>query len=413
MVPEGWSKTCLADVADHQKGFAFSSTTYRTQGIRVIRISDTTRDSLQDKQPAYVEASSAKTLSRYKLDSGDIVLSTVGSRPHLKDSMVGKAIRIPASAAGSLLNQNLVKLTALKDVASNNFLYLLLKSEKFTDYISSLVRGNANQVSITLSDIFAYQFISPPIEEQRKIAKILQTWDRAIATTEKLIDASKQQKKALMQQLLTGKKRFAGFEGEWKEVRLDEICQINPRKSNEPDDGLVSFITMDDVSSDALLLRKRTLPYTEVNSGFTSFSDKDVLVAKITPCFENGKGAHVDNLKNGIGFGSTEFHVLRAKRDISSIYVYFLTTTYEFRLRGEINMQGSAGQKRVTTDYLRIFKVKIPATLMEQEQVVSVFAALDKSLEILKEKLTHLKQEKKALMQQLLTGKRRVKVDAL
>jgi type I restriction enzyme S subunit len=256
----------------------------------------------------------------------------------------------------------------------------------------------------------------PPLLEQRKIAKILSTWDKAISTTERLIDNSKQQKKALMQQLLTGKKRLLDdsgkpFEGIWEQVHLEEACSVNPKKSAKPVDGLVSFVPMDAVSEDTKLTRHEVKLYDEVSKGFTSFVNQDCLVAKITPCFENGKGAYVDNLRNGIGFGSTEFHVLRAGEGNCAKFIYYITQTREFRVRGEMNMQGSAGQKRVTTDYLKLFKVNIPPTLVEQQKVASVLVNADKEIEILEQELADLKQEKKALMQQLLTGKRRIKID--
>jgi len=216
-----------------------------------------------------------------------------------------------------------------------------------------------------------------------------------------------------MQQLLTGKKRLLddsgkAFEGEWQLVHLEEACSVNPKKSAKPVDGLVSFVPMDAVSEDSKLIRNEVKLYDEVSKGFTSFMNQDCLVAKITPCFENGKGAYVDNLRNGLGFGSTEFHVLRAREGNCTKFIYYITQTREFRVRGEMNMQGSAGQRRVTTDYLKLFKVNIPPTLAEQQKVASVLDNADKEIELLEQQLSDLKQEKKALMQQLLTGKRRV-----
>jgi type I restriction enzyme S subunit len=226
---------------------------------------------------------------------------------------------------------------------------------------------------------------------------------------DKLIENSKQQKKALMQQLLTGKKRLPGFSGEWKEVRLGKVATINPKKSAKPEDGLVSFLPMEAVSETAQLLSLETKKYEEVSKGFSAFSDGDVLVAKITPCFENGKGAYVTNLTNGIGFGSTEFHVIRTEQELSSRFIYYITNSYEFRFRGEANMQGSAGQRRVPTDFLRAYPIALPP-IDEQKAICSILDAVSLTIDKLsnkKEVLTHAKQ---ALMQQLLTGKRRVTV---
>lgn len=192
----------------------------------------------------------------------------------------------------------------------------------------------------------------------------------------------------------------------WEQKSLNEVVFINPRKPAKPMDSRVSFIPMDAVSEDARLLRLEERQYECVEKGFTSFKDNDVLVAKITPCFENGKGAIVSGLKNGIGFGSTEFHVLRAKSNICSKFIYYVTITQEFRIRGEMNMQGSAGQKRVTTDYLKALKVLLPP-LPEQKKIAQILSTWDKAITTTEKLLTNSEQQKKALVQQLLTGKKR------
>ncbi|HHT9987287.1 TPA: restriction endonuclease subunit S [Legionella pneumophila] len=192
----------------------------------------------------------------------------------------------------------------------------------------------------------------------------------------------------------------------WEQKSLNEVVFINPRKPAKPMDSRVSFIPMDAVSEDARLLRLEERQYECVEKGFTSFKDNDVLVAKITPCFENGKGAIVSGLKNGIGFGSTEFHVLRAKSNICSKFIYYVTITQEFRIRGEMNMQGSAGQKRVTTDYLKALKVLLPP-LPEQKKIAQILSTWDKAITTTEKLLTNSEQQKKALMQQLLTRKKR------
>lgn len=281
---------------------------------------------------------------------------------------------------------------------------------KFWAYSYGLTK---DRLRLYYKDFSRISVTIPEVEAQKKIAKILSLWDKSINTTEHLFENSKQQKKALMQQLLTGKNRLlddsgSPFEGVWRELKISDICEINPKKPLEPQNGLVSFIPMNAVSDNARLLKIETKNYSEVEKGFTSFINGDTLIAKITPCFENGKGAQVSNLKNGIGFGSTEFHVLRAKNNFCPRFIYSLTNTAGFRKQGKMNMQGSAGHKRVTTDYLKVYKVKVPALLKEQQKISDVLASADKEVELLERHLADLKQEKKALMQQLLTGKKRV-----
>lgn len=196
MVPKGWSESYLGEVVTYKKGYAFNSSLYAEEGIRIVRISDTTRDSIHSDNPVFIAGGNVEGLEQYSLFENDIILSTVGSRPHLLDSMVGKAVKVPRSAHNSLLNQNLVKLIPKKTKITNEYLFSMLKKKEFIQFISNLVRGNANQVSITLADLFKYKFILPSLPEQKKIAQILSTWDKAISVTEKLLTNSQQQKKS-------------------------------------------------------------------------------------------------------------------------------------------------------------------------------------------------------------------------
>ena len=343
----------------------------------------------------------------------DILMNIVG--PPL-----GKISMLDKQYDSYNMNQAIVIYRTSPEHIDKYYFLKFLTSELAQQWLQSRSKKTSGQQNLTIQLCKELPVPVPPRLEQRKIAKVLSTWDKAICITERLIDNSKQQKKALMQQLLTGthtqRKRlldYSGkpFEGKWEEFHLEEVCSVNPKKSAKPSDGLVSFVPMDAVSEDTKLLRHEVKQYDEVSKGFTSFVNQDCLVAKITPCFENGKGAYVDNLRNGIGFGSTEFHVLRAREGNCTKFIYYITQTREFRVKGEMNMQGSAGQRRVTTDYLKLFKVNIPPTLVEQQKIASVLTNADQEIELLEQQHADLKQEKKALMQQLLTGKRRVKVE--
>ena len=154
---------------------------------------------------------------------------------------------------------------------------------------------------------------------------------------------------------------------DWNAYPLKTVADINPAKSKLNDSDQVTFLGMADLSESGHVIGGEIKDYSSVSSGFTSFVDNDVLVAKITPCFENGKGAHVTDLTNGVGFGSTEFHVLRAKSSIASDFLYRIVYTEEFRAQGERNMVGSAGQRRVPTDFIKNFVMAFPP-LPEQKK---------------------------------------------
>ena len=163
--------------------------------------------------------------------------------------------------------------------------------------------------------------------------------------------------------------------------RLGECCILNPRRPNIAlcDTDKVSFIPMPAVSEDGYLVDMTDEEYGKVKKGFTYFENNDVLFAKITPCMENGKGAIVHGLTNGIGMGSTEFHVLRPINGISSPYwLLALTRMPIFRERAAKNMSGTGGQKRVSASYLDHFMVGLPA-IEEQRRFEAIYKQADKS----------------------------------
>ncbi len=152
-------------------------------------------------------------------------------------------------------------------------------------------------------------------------------------------------------------------------MKLSTVCEINP-KNQAIDYGLpVSFVTMSDVTEDGKINTSITRSYGEVKNGYTVFQEGDVIFAKITPCMENGKGALAVGLKNGIGVGSTEFHVLRPNYNrIDGTWLYYLTTWSLFRHEAEKHMTGSAGQKRVPKTYLENYQLDLPPLDIQRNQ---------------------------------------------
>lgn len=195
---------------------------------------------------------------------------------------------------------------------------------------------------------------------------------------------------------------------DWDVKHFEDVAVINPSKENLDENEIVSFITMSDVSDDAKLIGYQPKLYKEVSNGFTAFKDRDVLVAKITPCFENGKGALVDNLLNKTGFGSTEFHVLRPKKYGDEVYIYYHTITDRFRKIGEKNMTGTAGQKRISADFVRGFLIPYPRNDIERKKITDILSTWDKAIELKEKLIEQKKEQKKGLMQRLLTGKVRL-----
>ena len=179
-------------------------------------------------------------------------------------------------------------------------------------------------------------------------------------------------------------------------AKLGEVCLINPKSCTLRDDTEVSFIPMTKVGEHGEFDASEIKNYSEVKKGFTNFQNGDILFAKITPCMENGKGAIAHNMKNGIGFGSTEFHVLRPDTDkITSEWLYYLTTWKAFRKEAERNMTGSAGQKRVPKTFLENYVVNLP-DIDTQKSENKILRKVDDLIFLRKQQLAKLDELVKA-----------------
>ena len=157
----------------------------------------------------------------------------------------------------------------------------------------------------------------------------------------------------------------------WANVRLGDVAEINPRKSVDLGmTDLVTFIPMaavDEVSG--TITQRVERPLKEVRSGFTQFQDDDVIVAKITPSMENGKAAVATELTNGVGFGSTEFHVIRSRGAILPAFIWRIVRQRSFRKEAQKIMSGAVGQLRVPADFLKNYPIALPP-LEEQKRIV-------------------------------------------
>ena len=189
----------------------------------------------------------------------------------------------------------------------------------------------------------------------------------------------------------------------WEVKRLKYVAELNPSASEarrlEPDME-VSFVPMESVGEYGGLDLSATKELDDVASGYTYFSDGDVLIAKITPCFENGKGSLAEGLVNGVAFGTTELHVLRCQAGFDKKFAFYLTLTDAFRKMGEADMYGAGGQKRVPELFVANLKHPVPP-LPEQRAIAGFLdretARID-GLVAKKERLIELLQEKRVAL---------------
>jgi type I restriction enzyme S subunit len=232
----------------------------------------------------------------------------------------------------------------------------------------------------------------PPLPEQKKIAQILSSWDKAITTTEQLLANSQQQKKALMQQLLTGKKRLLDnngvrFSGEWKHGHLSDLGEITKGKA---------LSSKDLMNGDyPVIAGGKSSPYNH-----KEFTHENVITVSASGAYAGYVAYHPYKL------WASDCSVVMEKADSDICFIYQLLSHIQSKI---FTMQSGGAQPHVYPKDLEVLRVSIPV-FEEQEKIAEVLSAADQETTVLKYKLNALKQEKKALMQQLLTGKRRVQV---
>ena len=310
------------------------------------------------------------------LESGDVLLNATGN------GTLGRCcVFICPSDNNTYINDgHVIALSTDRAVILPEVLntYLSLNDTQAEIY-RQYVTGSTNQVDIVFSDIKKMKVPVPSMDEQILFVEVLKQADKS-----KFGDFKSQFIEMFGNPLSLNQKN------ELK--RLGECCILNPRRPNIAlcDTDKVSFIPMPAVSEDGYLVDMTDEEYGKVKKGFTYFENNDVLFAKITPCMENGKGAIVHGLTNGIGMGSTEFHVLRPINGISSPYwLLALTRMPIFRERAAKNMSGTGGQKRVSASYLDHFMVGLPA-IEEQRRFEAIYRQADKSKSVIQKALVYL-----------------------
>lgn len=192
----------------------------------------------------------------------------------------------------------------------------------------------------------------------------------------------------------------------WRRVELRDVADVNPRADRLATEGDLTFLAMADVSESGEVINQTKVAAQGASvHGYTRFRRGDLLCAKITPCFENGKGADTASLLTTQGFGSTEFHVVRAGEMIHPRLLHQIIQSNEFRRRGEQFMTGSAGQKRVPADFLEAYGIALPPP-GEQRRIVAVLDAWDRAIQTSEDIRELLAERRDVLVRNRVLGSR-------
>jgi len=381
----------LGDICEVLNGYAFKSEKYTSSGVRIIRIANVQKGYIEDTAPAFYPIDTTD-IEKYTLYEDDLLISLTGN--------VGRVALLKKEFLPAALNQRVACLR-LKDSAQydKSFLYCFLNSDYFENKCIQSAKGVA-QKNMSIEWLKEYQIPNLSLVEQKEIAAVLNKISELISARTMQLSKMDMFVKSRFIELfgMPGTDAFG-----WGLVPLGSTCNINPKKSLDSrlvSGAVVSFVPMPAVTEHGEIDATAIKEYDEVKTGFTYFAENDVLFAKITPCMENGKGAVAKGLHNGIGFGSTEFHVLRPISGKTDPYwIYTLTAFSQFRMNAASNMTGSAGQRRVPASFLENYRVSLPPIAL-QEQFAAFVEQTDKSKLAIQQSLEKLETLKKALMQQ-------------
>lgn len=399
MIPEDWEVKQFGEVVNYIKGYPFKSKDYKQSGIRIIRVSDTTFDSIKKDNAIYVDEKRINEFRNWRLFDYDLIFSTVGSKPPMYDSMVGKVILIKKEDSGALLNQNAVLIRAknktefLQQLLLNHF-----RSKRYLQHIEEIFRGNANQASITLEDLFKYLIPLPPTKsEQTAIATALSDADALITSLEKLIEKKRAIKQGAMQELLTPK------EG-WEVKRLGEVAEIIGGGTPSTYvthywNGTINWYTPTEIGMNKYTYESQRKLTKE---GLSNCSARILPIGTILLTSRAGIGDLSILMREGCT--NQGFQSMITKNGYSNEYLYYLMQT----LKNELlkNASGSTFLE-ISPNKIKQIEVSVP-NFVEQTRIATLLSDMDAEITAFEQKLSKYKLVKLGMMQELLTGRIRL-----
>lgn len=372
-IPEGWSVKKLGNIVNTFSGgtpLAGEASYYKNGAIPFIRSGEI----YQNYTELFITEKGLRESSAKMVKKGDLLFALYGANSG----------EVAISRIDGAINQAILCIRPKYDnIDYLNNAFILSKNKILHKYLQG------GQGNLSAEIVKSLSFIFPPLAEQKKIAEILSCWDEGIEKLSALIEKKKLQKKALMQKLLTAKIRLPGFTDPWKNVKLGDVCKISTGESNREDSSLDGKYTFFDRSQEV-----RT-------SNRYLFDGEAIIVA--------GEG---QDFVPKYFFGKFDLHqrsyCLMNFENIFGKFLFFLLS-----LNKNYFLQQAVGS---TVKSLRLpmflkMKLYLPSSLAEQKAIADILSKADEEIELLNKKLEAFKLEKKALMQKLLTGKIRVKVN--
>lgn len=281
--------------------------------------------------------------------------------------------------------------------------------------------------AVTVTDVNNLLSILPPKNEQIAIANFLDQKtaeiDGLIADKEKLIELLQEKRQAIITEAVTkglnpnvrmkdsGSEWIGEIPEHWEVKRIKYLATVNPSKSEVrhlPPEQEVTFIPMEKIVATGKVDYSITNTVENLIDGYTYFRDGDIIMAKVTPCFENGNIAIVNGLLNGIGFGTTELHVLRCNNKCYNKFLFYYLQSDVFKSKGISEMYGVAGLKRIPTDFVLNYKLGIP-DYQEQKQITlyldTIVDKINTLISDIQTQIDKLKEYRQSIISEAVTGK--------
>ena len=382
MLPEDWKKRSVAEVCRSVSvGVVIKPSQYyvsASEGIKAFRSANVKEGQVNNSDWVYFSHKGHNENKKSELKTGDVLVVRTG--------YPGTACVVTPQYAGCNAIDIVIARPDIQKIIPT-YLCLFTNSEYGKSQVANLQGGMAQKHL----NVGAYQQVEiplPPLPEQKKIAAILSTWDRAIEGTEKLLANSQQQKKALMQQLLTGKKRLPGFTGEWKNVLLKDIALIKKGQALSSKDLMRGDYPV--------IAGGKTSPYKHKN-----FTHENVITVSASGAYAGYVSFHSYKI------WASDCSVITSRSGNSISFIYFWLSYLQNKI---FSLQSGGAQPHIYPRDLELLHIHCPP-LPEQKAIAAVLSTADEEHAAIEADLALLRQEKKALMQQLLTGKRRVTVD--
>lgn len=393
-LPADWKVVPLGRIAETEYGI--SETASDNSNAEMIGMKHLVNGAVrfEDLTPIAVDK---PTIERYRIKERDLLFNRTNSF-----DLVGKtsiAQRVPHEQV--LFASYLVRIHLNEEQATPEFVNSFLNSDIGVSRIKALATPGVSQYNLNPTSLRTQLFVPlPPLPEQQKIAAILSTWDRAIELTEKLVAAKQKRKQALMQQLLTGKVRLPGYAGKWKSIKAGDIFKPVSSK-NYPDERVLS-VTQDIgvVYRDEL---DRKIGMNMDNTGTYKLVEPGDFIISLRS-FQGG--LEMSRLR---GIVSPAYHVIRPVMEIDQEFFRHFFKSYVFVGRLAVAVIGIRDGKQISYEDFGFLKFPMPS-VQEQKAISDVLTTADREISVLTRKASTLKQQKQGLMQQLLTGKVRIKV---